>query len=717
MGISKINRLPAAALIALLGASIIYSAAKSESLKGSLSTRETLFLEIEDRIKVTGEHHARDTGSATKTPTALIDIPQSLSLVSRAQIDAQALTDIGDILRYTPGASVGQGEGHRDQFTIRGQNTTADFFIDGVRDDVQYFRPLYNLERVEILRGSNALIFGRGGGGGVINRVTKTPEIGANFAEGSVSIDTFGSAYISGDTNIAIGSSAGLRLNGYYESLDNHRDFFGGDRFAVNPTFAADLSNKLSILLSYEYVDDDRTVDRGVPSLNGAPLRNFDETFFGDPDANRTTLQAHIAKARVDYQISSQLSLNTTVQYADYDKVYQNLFPVGFDDVAGTVSLDGYLDTTQRQNFIVQTNLIGEFNTGFLAHTLLVGSEYGNQQTDNDRRDVLFASSNDDQVTFLFSDPLSIPTFSFPVFNRNRNSDAEFLSFYIQDQIDIGEYFKLVAGVRYDRFDIDVVDVIEVNDGIADGNDGFLGRVDEEFSPRIGLIYKPVDNLSFYTSYSRSFLPRSGDQFLTLSPTNEALEPEQFDNYEVGVKWDLSEKFAITASLFRLDRENGLTVDPADVGNTLVIGSRTEGAEVQFIGEIVPGWRVNGGYSYLDAEERGRVSGGVLANRTLSQVPTHMFSLWNRIDVNEKLGVGFGVTQQSAQFASISNNVELPGFVRFDAAVYYQLTSDLEIQLNIENILNADYFSAAHNDNNITTGEPVNARISVRGRF
>lgn len=671
----------------------------------------------EDVIIVTGKYLANEKFSAMKTKTPLIDVPQSLSVVSSEQIESQAFLDMGDILRYTPGTSIGQGEGHRDQITIRGQNTTADFFIDGLRDDVQYFRPLYNLEQVEILRGSNAMIFGRGGGGGVINRVTKSAKTDETFSTALAGIDTFGAYNINSDINVGVEDRFGFRLNAFYESLNNHRDEFDGERFAINPTFTAQFTPDTKVKLSYEYVNDDRLVDRGVPSLNGVPLRGFDNTFFGDPDVNLTTFEAHIARGQIDHSFSDNLSFNATVQYADYDKLYQNLFPIGFDQNAGTVSLDGYRDETARQNFISQANLVGQFDTAGIGHTLLVGAEYGDQDTGNNRRDSFFTDSADDQISFVFSDPLVVPAVSFPVFNRDRQSNVKFLSFYAQDQIDIGEFVKIVGGIRYDRFDINVTDRIEVNDGAADGNDGLLERVDEEISPRIGLIVKPQENISVYASFSQSFLPRSGDQFLTLSLTNEALEPEKFKNYEVGAKFDVNDDLSLTASVFQLDRDSGTTVDPNDAGNLILIGSRTKGFEFTANGHITENWSVNAGYSYLDADERGRFDGNVAANRTLSQVPKHMFSLWNRYDVTEDLGIGLGVTHQAEQFASISNAVALPAFTRVDMAVYYKVSDQVQVQLNVENLFDTDYFPAAHNDNNISTGEPLNARFTIRAAF
>ena len=679
-----------------------------------------------EEIIVTGEKvgYTAITSAGLKTDIPLLDTPQTVSVFTKEQIEDQALQNMGDVLRYAPGISINQGEGHRDQISIRGQNTTADFFLDGMRDDVQYFRPLYNLDRIEIHKGANALIFGRGGGGGTINRVTKTPIAGEQFVNVNGNGDTFGAYQFSLDSNTSIGENAAIRVNALAEGLENHRDFFDGDRYAINPTVAAKLSNKTSVQFSYEYVNDERVVDRGVPAVAGGtvanpsrPVKGFDDTFFGSPAENETTFEGHIIRGRIFHDFNDAHRVNATLHYADYDKLYQNLFPIGSDLANGMVSLDGYRDTTLRENFIAQVNFLSDIQTGPLGHQLLYGFEYGNQETENARKDAFFAASADDQITFAFTDPLQIPSFSFPAFNRNRDSEAEFFSVYIQDQISIGEYIQVVGGVRYDRFDIDVTDQIEINDGVADGNDGRLGRVDEEYSPRAGIILKPREDISIYASYSLSFLPRSGDQFLSLSPSTESLSPEEFENMEVGAKWDINPGLSFTTAIFRLERDSGTTVDPNDPGNTILIGSITEGLEIQLQGQLTSKWQINTGYSYLDAEEDGRVVAGVSNNRTLNLVPEHLFSMWSRYDFNHKFGVGLGIAHQSSQFASIDNTVELPSFTRVDAALYYQHSEKIQMQVNIENLFDEDYFPAAHNNNNISTGEPVNARFSLSLAF
>ena len=240
---------------------------------------------------------------------------------------------------------------------------------------------------------------------------------------------------------------------------------------------------------------------------------------------------------------------------------------------------------------------------------------------------------------------------------------------------------KLVAGIRYDRFDIEVTDFIEINDGVADGNDGLLARVDNEISPRFGVILKPIDTLSLYGSYSESFLPRSGEQFLTLTLTEEALDPQGFENIEIGAKWDIVPGLSFTAALFRLEQESVNTVDPLDPGNLIILpGVVTRGAEFQLAGALTDWWSVNGGFSYLDAE----VNGGALDGNRSRQTPETMVSIWNLFRATDRLGFGFGLTNQSSFFVLEDNSVEVPGFTRLDAAIYFDISDDLRFQVSVK---------------------------------
>ena len=652
---------------------------------------------------------ATNTVTATKTDTPLMNIPQTINVVTRDQLDDQAHHSLADILRYVPGTTVGQGEGNRDQITLRGQNTTADFFLDGVRDDVQYYRGLYNIERVEILKGPYALIFGRGGGGGIINRVQKSPLSDDIIYAGQASINSFGAYDISADVNAPLSDLAAVRINAVYENLDSHRDFVGGERYAWNPYVAFKLNDAWKLGLSYEYVHDNRTTDRGIPSIATAagqpnrPIAGYRDQFFGVPDVNYTQLQAHIAKLRLDGALASNVSFSGTILYGDYDKIYLNVYPNGAVTAQnGTVALAAYSDPTQRENFIAQANLVWDVETGALTHKILVGSEYGDQKSANRRFNGTLSTP-----TISLANPL-FPTVNFNALSRDTVSDVKFFSTYVQDQISFGEHIDVVAGLRYDNFDIEGIDLLPAVDRP-------FARKDEKVSPRLGLIFKPQENISLYGSYSQSFLPRSGDQFLALTVTQQNLAPEKFTNYELGAKWDVRPNLNMTLAVFQLERSNATTPDPSNPVASINVGTtRTQGAELSVTGNVTSSWQVHGGYSYQDAVLAGNDS------VRLGQVPRHQASLWNRYDLSDQFAAGLGIIHQSSQFAAIravSNTTKLPAFTRLDAAVYYDLSDALQLQLNIENLLNTDYFSDAHNNNNISTGAPLNARVTIRAKF
>lgn len=659
-------------------------------------------------IVVTGAsdgYAASNSVTATKTDTPLIDVPQTINVVTREQLDDQGHHSLADVLRYVPGATVGQGEGNRDQITLRGQNTTADFFVDGVRDDVQYFRGLYNLDRVEVLKGPYALIFGRGGGGGIVNRVQKSPLLKDAFIGGRASVNSFGAYDFSADINQPLDEVIAFRLNANYESLGNHRDYFDGERFAVNPYIAAKLGEDWNAGLSYEYVNDDRVLDRGIPSRSSAPLVGFRDQFFGVPGANRTTLEAHIAKLRLDGTLTDSLRFSSTLLYGDYNKLYENVFANGPVNVSNAVALSGYSDPTKRQNFIAQGNLVWNIATGGIDHKILFGVEYGDQKSANQRRNPILSASAIDL------DAPAFPSVSFGATARDTVSDVEFFSAYVQDQISIGDHFDIVAGLRYDSFDIKGTD-------LQPAVDRPFARKDNKLSPRLGLIYKPLENTSIYASYSRSFQPRSGDQFLTLTTEQAGLAPEKFTNYELGAKWDLRPNFSLTAAIFQLDRTNATTPNPANPALTVIAGAtRVKGLELSAMGRIMPNWQISAGYSYQDAFLRGNNA------VRLGQVPKHQISVWNRYDLTDNLGAGVGIIHQSSQFAAnfIPNAAvpatRLPGFTRVDAAIFYKVSEQLKLQLNVENLFDETYFSDAHNNNNISTGAPINGRLSVQVKF
>lgn len=662
-------------------------------------------------IVVTGERISGPEIDATKTGTPLLDTPQSVTTVSREQLDDQATAQLGDALRYVPGVSLGTGEGNRDQIVLRGQATTADFYLDGLRDDAQYYRPLYNTQRIEVLKGANALLFGRGGGGGVVNRVSKTAELGATQGSAAASGDSFGAWSVSGDLGLPLGQNAALRLNATYEEFANHRDPFGGHFIGVAPTATFKLGEVTKLAAAYEYAQDDRVADRGVPAAPGgtlaapaAPITGYDHTFFGDPAFNRSKVDAHIARLRLDHEFSDSLTFNVTGQFAHYDKFYRNIVPGAVNASATTVSLTGYRNSNVRTNWVGQANLVWNGQTGPLRHTLLAGVEGSVQASTAARDDVRFGGASSTAVPLALR--ITVPAVTW-VTRSASQSDVRSLSGYVQDQIEIGEHFQLIAGVRYDDFRIEATDRL---------TNVVTTRSDGKWSPRLGLVIKPVPNLSFYASYAKSFLPQSGDQFNTLAANLQTLAPESFRNIEAGVKWDLTPALSFTAAAFQLDRTNTRATDPITLNPVLTGSSRVKGAEIALSGRITRNWQASLGYAFQDGTIRTTTTAAP-AGRRLDKLPRGQFSAWTRYDVNDKFGIGLGVVHQSSQFASISNAVRLPGFTRIDAAAYFNVTPNFTVQFNVENLTDTKYYPAANGDNNIAPGEPVNARITARVKF
>jgi catecholate siderophore receptor len=648
------------------------------------------------------------TSTATKTETVLRDVPQSVSLVTREAIADQAMQGMADVVRYVPGVTMGQGEGHRDAPTIRGNSSTADFFVDGVRDDVQYYRDLYNTERVEVLKGSNALVFGRGGGGGVINRVTKeaqwTPVHTVTLEGGS-----FDHRRALVDVGQGLGGRAAVRLNGVYENSGGFRDRFTLERRGINPTAALALGERTTVRAGYEYFVDERSVDRGIPSFEGRPSRAPITLYFGNPDSSYATARVHSAHGGVEHVVPGVFTLRNRTVAADYDKFYQNSYPSAALNAAGTTAtLGAYNLDTRRSNLFNQTDLVFNVATGRARHTLLLGAEVGRQITDNFRETGFYNGSST-----AFNVPVGEPTVATSITFRQNASDADNRSrttvagVYVQDQVELTRFLQLVGGVRYDRFNIDFHN---------NRNDESLGRGDELISPRAGVVLKPVQPLSLYGSYSVSYLPSSGDQFASLTATTQALEPEEFTNREVGAKWDVLPGFALTAAAYRLDRTNTTAPSPNDPKVTVQTGAqRTTGWELGAAGNVTSRWQMLAGLARQDAEITSTTS-AAKAGARVALVPEHTFSLWNRVQLHRAVGVGVGVVSQSEMFAAIDNTVTLPGFTRADAALFVRLGSLALAQVNVENVFDTTYYPTSHGNNNIMPGASRTIRFSLSTR-
>ena len=416
--------------------------------------------------------------------------------------------------------------------------------MDGFRDDVQDVRDLDNVERVEALKGPNAMIFGRGGAGGVLNRTTRQ----ANWAaerEATVQVGSFDNRRAMFDVGDRAGNRAAVRATAMDQNSDSYREGVGLERYGVNPTVAFAVGSGTIVRAGYERFHDERTADRGVPSWNGRPFQTDPSTFFGDADESvaRATVDALTAglEHRFTQRVAPQPHPIRDLRQVLPERVRRRRRTAGRPERA-----DRGVQQPDRPPEPVQPDRSDVFlTTGRFRHTVVVGGELGRQSTDNFRETGYFGTD----VTTVLA-PIDSPHPSVPVNFRQSASDADnhgvatVAALYAQDQVELSQHVQAVVGLRYDDFRVDFR-----NNRTGDA----FETVDWLFSPRAGLIVKPVEAVSLYTSYSLAYVPRAGEQLASLTLSNEALEPERFTNYEVGAKWDVRPTLSFTSAVFRLD--------------------------------------------------------------------------------------------------------------------------------------------------------------------
>lgn len=647
------------------------------------------------------------SANALKTKAPLRDTPQAVTVITRKLMDDQAMQSIADAIRYVPGMVTAQGEGNRDAVVFRGNSSTSDFYIDGVRDDVQYYRDFYNIERVEAVKGANALTFGRGGSGGVINRVSKQAGWdqvrNATFTIGSNSHKRVGV-----DIGQAVNENVAVRVNAMAEESNSFRNGVGLERKGINPTMTIRAGANTRVSLGYEHFRDERIADRGVPSFNGRPYETDVSTFFGNAEQSPTAVRVNAFTAHVEHDFGNGLTLSNRTRVADYDKFYQNVYAnSAVSPTTGRLAVGAYRDETQRENVFNQTDVSYTIATGGVKHNLVAGLEFGRQENDNIRRGGVFPDGN---ASVSAQSPTYAPTVGFPKAIVSSESVADVASVYFQDQITLSPQWQVVAGLRYDRFSFDYQNRLATSNGA-------IKVTDTPVSPRAGLIYKPVDAMSLYASFSRAYVPRAGDQLTSLTVTNRAFDPERFDNVEVGMKWDINSALSASAAIYRLDLTNVVVPGPVAGTSILVDGQTTKGIELELSGQLTSAWSVMGAYAYQNAELTANQSATVRAGNKLPMVPEHTFSLWNRYNINQQFGAALGMVYRDSLYTSPTNTTMLPSFTRFDGALFYRLNKQARLQLNVENLFDKKYYASAHNDNNITPGTPRSVKLTLHAGF
>ncbi|MGZ3158911.1 MAG: TonB-dependent receptor [Burkholderiaceae bacterium] len=660
-------------------------------------------------------YRATRSATFTKTDTPLKEVPASVTVVPTELMRDQAMHSMADVFRYVPGATAHQGEGNRDQVVLRGISTSADFFVDGIRDDAQVFRDLYNLERVEVLKGPGGMAFGRGGAGGVVNRVTKRPEFNP-IGEVDFTLGSYEQLRSTIDIGNKFSSTAAWRLNAMTERANSFRNGADMKRYAANPTFMLVPSDQTTVTLSYEHLLDDRTADRGIPSQSGAPYNTDPNTFFGNADQSRARSTVDAFAAVLDHDLGGGMQLKNSFRITHYDKFYQNVYA---DNAAGgsvgaanpgKLNLAAYNNANQRTNISNQTDLTTKFTAAGFEHTLLTGVELGHQDSTNLRNTGFF---NGATTTSVFaSNPYAVATsFSQLPTDANNNVKADIVGLYAQDQLNLNKEWKVLGGLRYDYFRVAFDDQRTQTTPID------LARTDTAFSPRLGMIWSPTNRSTYYVSYSYSFLP-SGEQ-LSLAPNTADLAPETAKNYEVGARWDVLPKLSLSAAVFRTDRNDVRSADPANPTAFIKVGQqRTDGIELGLQGNVTHDWQMFAGYTHLDSRITKATTLAATQGHRPQLVPQNTWSVWNKLALGDGWAAGLGVVYQGSSYTNVDNKVLLPSFTRADGAIYYALADGkTRLALNIENLLGKKYYPTADGNNNITPGAPRNARLTLGRNF
>ncbi len=679
----------------------------------------TMFAQQDEELEVKGNVLFKDQVNSMKPPVPIINVPQAVSIVTDEDILDQGFRALGDIVRYVPGIHTTQGEGHRDAVVIRGVRTTADFYQNGLRDDVQYYRSLYNVEQVEVLKGPNALLFGRGGTGGLINRVSKKALIGETFTNMNVGFDSFGAGDFAVDGNIEVNDSAAFRLMMHSDSLANHRDQYDGDRFGINPTMTFAVNSETEIGLSFEYLDHERYIDRGIPTsiIGGAstsasrPVDALNHITYGT-DGNVHTTEASILTGTLVHNYSDSGKINLTVSSNDFNKMYQNLYVNSYDGT--NVQLKGYNDVTLRETTTIAFSNVNDLDRG----TLTVGLDIIETDNENTRFNSWF--DNENAAERNIDNHFLATATDFQIdkdgnrtaldytsdLKTHSTTDLEVTSLYLNGNIDLSDQWIMVLGARYEQVDT----TIAYSEG-ASGRSAVrvlkntASRDDSNVSPRLGLIYKPQENMSLYLSYSESFIPKSGEQYKKWSAAT--FDPDVYENTEIGFKYDMDDRISMSFAYFDQETVKG---QEDGVGGSEVIGMAIDGFEIGIAGEVNDQNSINFGLSSVDATKSA-------GSGEQKEIPELTWSLWYTHRASDLFSLSFGALYQDDQLINKENEARLDDFTRIDMAMTITPSDSDTVRINIENLSDEIYYPHSHSTHQASVGEPLNVRLSYQKTF
>lgn len=688
------------------------SATHAASLHAQTSAAEQQLPEVKVQSgRETEGYNAPTATSATKIEAPLRDVPQTVNVVPQEFMRDQAARSMQDALKNVPGIGLSSGDGQRDQVSIRGFSAISDQFIDGLRDDALYFRDLSNIERIEVIKGPAAVLYGRGSSGGLINRITKKP--GIDISDLTAQLGSWEQRRAEADLGrVYRNGELAIRVTGAVERANSYRDKQFLDREALAPSVALKFGSETQLLIQGERLNDRRITDFGIPAFRGRPVDVSPSTYYGAANARAVDVSSAEVSAlgfTLTHRIDSQWSVRNAMRGYGYALDRNNTLPGTVNEAAQTVTLNHGNVSRREAGVFNQTELIQKVRLGGMDHQMLYGVELGRQ-----RKDQFFATQNGVATVSLFNPVLPVlPLQANAAPSSNNVGYMTVLSSYVQDFVALTERWKALVGVRYDVFEQETK---ERTPGRPD-----LSRTDREWSPRAGLVYQPTLTQSYYASYSKSFQP-SAEAF-ALAANNANLAPEETTNHEVGAKLDFLNGLAsATASLFRLERTNIKAANPAAPTVLIPIGvQRTDGLELTFTGQLPQGWQVYSGFAYLDSRVTQSIAvdaGQPVQGKRATITPVHSANLWVTKNLGSGFGAGGGFNYVGDRFANLGNTVTLPEYVTFDAVAWYRARA-YEVQLNVYNLFDRMYIVAGHGSapNLNLPGAPRSAQLTARFRF
>ncbi|MBF2026674.1 MAG: TonB-dependent siderophore receptor [Oscillatoriales cyanobacterium C42_A2020_001] len=674
----------------------------------------------EDELVVTGDRRAPfrapSSGTATGTNIPILETPFSIQVIPQEVLRSQQVTRLEDALQNVSGiTSSGDAGGRRTEITIRGFQA-APVLRDGFRryGSFQAIPELANLEQIEVVKGPASILFGEIQPGGVINLVSKQP-LAKPFYEAELQLGSRGLVRPRFDISGPLNDDGTLlyRLNGVYQRSENFANFTSEDRrFAIAPTLAFKISDRTDLNLSLEYLDVKRSANFGLPVI-GRRVVDVSRDFVSSDPSDLISTQYLNTGYNFEHRFSQNWKFRNALRYSSYDYNFNIVaLPLGFSDATATIRRVYASQEGQNENISLQTNVLGEFKTGSIGHTLLFGVDL------NRSKDRIFSIGD-----FITGIPLNVfnPIYGVPP-KRARNSLPPFggndittsrLGVYIQDQISLLSNLKLLAGIRYD-----VVD--QTNERIP-GLFTLPGETSQNvdaFTPRLGLLYQPLKNVSVYGSYSRSFNPSSAT-----TSTGNVLEPERGEGYEVGVKTEwLNGRLSATIAYFDITKQNVAVGDPNFPLFSVASGEqRSRGVEIDIAGELAPGWNIIASYANVNAEVTKDTDPSLVGNR-LFGTPTHSGSLWTTYEIQQGnlrgLGFGAGFSAVGERAGNLANTYEAEGYFVANAAVFYR-RNNWRFAINFRNIADAKYIGSTTNSRSSGNffGEPFTVVGSVSYQF